>query len=191
MRLKRNLQDILIRRLSAANQDNICDHFLRLDVRSRRARFCGTVNDDGMLEYAQNIFGGDSIVCGAFVDGRLRGVVELRGVFQSWPSKAEAAISVEPDWQNNGIGDALFERIFAMAQNRGVRTIQMTCLKENSRVRHLAAKHHALLRSNHDAVDAVLHSYWPKLASVMKEVVGETRGYTHELFERSSRSGEL
>ncbi|MCK0104444.1 GNAT family N-acetyltransferase [Pseudohalocynthiibacter sp. F2068] len=176
MRLKRNPQDILISRLYAANQDNICDHFLRLDVRSRRARFCGAVNDNGILDYARNIFRGDSIVCGAFVDGRLRGVVELHGVFQFWASKAEAAISVEPDSQNIGIGDALFERIIAMAQNRGVRNIQMMCLKENSRMRHLATKHHALLRSNHDAVDAVLHPYWPTLASVMKEVVGETRG---------------
>ena len=85
----------------------------------------------------------------------------------------------------------MFERIFALDQNRGVRTIQMICMKENSRMRHLATKHHALLRSNHDAVDAVLHPYWPTLVSVMKEVVGEIGGHTHGLFERSSRSGEL
>ena len=45
MRLNRHLQDILVSRLYAANQDNICDHFLRLDMRSRRARFCGAVSD--------------------------------------------------------------------------------------------------------------------------------------------------
>lgn len=191
MRLKRHPQDIRVMRLCAAHQESICDHFLRLDIRSRRARFCGTISDDRVVEYAQNIFRGDSIVCGASVDGQLRGIVELRGDFHSWPTTKEAAFSVEPDWQNIGIGDALFERMFAMAQNRGVRTIQMMCLKENSRMRHLATKHHALLRSNHDAVDAVLHPYWPTLASVMKEVVGETRGYTHGLFERSSHSGEL
>ncbi|MGJ8570836.1 MAG: hypothetical protein ACSHXI_09065 [Hoeflea sp.] len=77
----------------------------------------------------------------------------------------------------------MFERMFAMAQNRGVRTIQMMCLKENSRMRHLAAKHHALLRNDQDANDAVLHPYWPTPASVLEEIVGETRGYTHRLFE--------
>ena len=183
MRLNRHLQDILVSRLYAANHDNIYDHFLRLDIRSRRARFCGRVSDDGILEYAQNIFRGDSIVCGASVDGQLRGIVELRGVFHSWRSTTEAAFSVEPCWQNIGIGDALFERMIAIAQNRGVRTIQMMCLKENSRMRHLATKHHALLRSDQDVVEAVLHPYWPTLASVVEEIVGETRGYAHRLFE--------
>ncbi|WP_205389888.1 GNAT family N-acetyltransferase [Sulfitobacter sp. SK011] len=183
MRLNRHPQEILVSRLYAANQDKIRDHFLRLDILSRRARFCGAISDYRILEYAKNIFRGDSMVCGASVDGQLRGIVELRGDFHSWPTTKEAAFSVEPDWQNIGIGDALFERMFAMAQNRGVRTIQMMCLKENSRMRHLATKHHTLLRSNHDAVDAVLHPYWPTLESVMKEVVGETRGYAHRLFE--------
>lgn len=183
MRLNRHPQDILVSRLYAANQDSICDHFLRLDIRSRRARFCGAVSDDGILEYAQNIFRGDSIVCGASVDGQLRGLVELRGVFRFWPSTVEAAFSVEPDWQNIGIGDALFERMFAMAQNRGVRTIQMMCLKENRRMRHLATKHHALLRIEHDAIEAILHPYWPTPVSLAEEIVGETRGYVHRLFE--------
>ena len=183
MRLNRHPQDILVSRLYAANQDNICDHFLRLDIRSRRARFCGAVSDDGILEYAQNIFRDDSIVCGAFVDGQLRGIVELPGDFRSWSSTTEAALSVEPDWQNIGIGDALFVRMFAMAQNRGVRTIQMMCLKENNRMRHLASKHHALLRNDHDAIEAVLHPYWPTPASVLKEIVGEARSYAHRPFE--------
>jgi GNAT superfamily N-acetyltransferase len=182
MRLNRHPQDILVSRLYAANQDSIRDHFLRLDIRSRRARFCGAVSDDGILDCAQNIFRNDSIVCGASVDGQLRGIVELRGVFHSWRSTTEAAFSVKLDWQNIGIGDALFERMFAMAQNRGVRTVQMICLKENSRLRHLATKHHALLRNGHDSVEAVLHPYWPTPASLVEEIVGETRGYAHRLF---------
>lgn len=183
MRLKIHPQDIRVMRLYATHQKSICDHFLRLDNRSRRARFCGTISDDRVLEYAQNIFRGDSIVCGASVDGQLRGIVELRGVFHSWRSNTEAAFSVEPDWQNIGIGDALFERIFALAQNRGVRTIHMICMKENNRMRHLATKHNAMLRSNHDAVDAVLYPCWPTPASVVAEIVGETRGCAHRLFE--------
>lgn len=86
MRLNRHPHDILVSRLYAAYQENICDHFLRLDIRSRRARYCGAVSDDGILEYAQNVFRYDSVVCGASVDGQLRGIVELRGDFHSWPS---------------------------------------------------------------------------------------------------------
>lgn len=183
MRLNRHCQDILVSRLYAANQDKIRDHFLRLDILSRRARFCGAISDYRISKYAKNIFRSDSIVCGASVNGQLRGIVELRGDFPSWPRTKEAAFSVEPDWQNIGIGDALFERMFAMAQNRGVRTIQMMCLKENSRMRHLATKHNALLRSEHDMIEAILHPYWPTPASVLKEIVGETKGHAHRVFE--------
>lgn len=183
MRLNGYPHRILVCRLYEASQKNIYDHFHRLDITSRRARFCGAISEDGVLKYAQNIFRKDGLVCGAFVNGQLRGVVELRGLFQSWPSTTEAAFSVEPDWQNIGIGDALFERMFAMAQNRGVRTIQMMCLKENSRMRHLATKHNALLRSEHDVSEAILHPYWPTPASVLKEIVGETKGHAHRVFE--------
>lgn len=183
MRLKSHLQRIQICRLSKASQKSICDHFQRLDLSSRRARFCGATSDGEVLKYAQNIFRDNAIVCGAFVEGQLRGVVELRGLFQSWPSTTEAAFSVEPYWQNIGIGDALFERMFAMAQNRGVRTIQMICLKENSRMRHLAAKYDARLHYDHDATEAILHPFWPTPASLMEEIVGETRSHAHRLFE--------
>jgi GNAT superfamily N-acetyltransferase len=183
MRLNSHSQRIQVCRLSTASQNSICDHFQRLNLPSRRARFCGAISDGEVLKYAQNIFSHNAIVCGGFVDGQLRGVVELRGLFQSWPSTAEAAFSVEPDWQNTGIGDALFERMFAMARNRGVRTIQMICLKENSRMRHLAVKHDARLYYTQDATEAVLHPCWPTPASMLEEIVGETKGYTHRLFD--------
>lgn len=186
MCLKSNPQRIQVCRLSTASQKSICDHFQRLDFTSRRARFCGAISDDAVLIYAQNIFRHNAIVCGAFVEGQLRGVVELRGLFRSLPSKAEAAFSVEPDWQNIGIGDALFECMFAMARNRGVRTIQMICLKENSRMRHQAAKHNARLHFDQDATEAVLHPFLPTPTSMMEEFVGETKRYAHRLFGGSS-----
>lgn len=178
LRNPRSPQDLRVRRLHTNDQADVCDHFLRLDVQSRRARFCGAVSDAGVLNYAQGIFRCDSVVCGAFVGEQLRGLVELRGLFQSWPSFAEAAFSVKTDWQNIGIGDALFERMFAMAQNRGVRTIQMICMRENTQMRHLAAKHKASLMFDQDAVEAVLHPYWPTPTSIAKEIIGETMGYT-------------
>lgn len=178
-----NPQDLIVRRLHTSDQVDVCDHFLRLDVHSRRARFCGVISDDGVLKYAQNIFSYDSVVCGAFVDGRLRGVVELGGLFQSWPSSTEAAFSVELQWENIGIGDALFERMCTMAHNRGVRTIQMMCLKENKRMRQLATKHDAVLFADQDAVEAVLHPFWPTWASISKEMSGVTKGYSHLLFK--------
>ncbi|WP_299507964.1 GNAT family N-acetyltransferase [uncultured Roseobacter sp.] len=182
MRDQRRSQDLVVRRLRFSDQDDICDHFLRLDAKTRRARFCGAVSDKGVLKYAQNILRYDSIACGAFVGGELRGLVELTGFSHSWPSKAEAAFSVEAAWQNIGIGDALFEHTFTMAQNRRVGTIEMMCLKENNPMRHLAAKHNAQLIVDSDAVEAVLHPSWPTPYSIAKEIVAETSEYPYLLF---------
>lgn len=175
--------DMGVRRLLAIDQKEICDHFQRLSIHDRQARFCGTVSNDAVSKYARNIFRHDSIVCGAFINGRLRGVAELHGFLLSWPPEAEIAISVESEWQNIGIGNAIFERVLAMAQNRGVRTIHMTCLKENSRMRHLATKHNALLSIDQDATEAVLHPYWPTMTSMTKEIIGETCGFAQTVFE--------
>ncbi len=170
---------IFVRRLYPTDQEDICNHFRRLDVVSRRARFFGSISDDRMEEYARNIFRHDSIVCGAFLDRRLRGIVELRGVLHFLPSRTEAAFSVEPDWQVIGIGDALIERIIAVAQNRGVGSIKLICLRENARMRHLAAKHSARLEFDRDVVEATLQLRWPTPASLAIEIIGETKAFAH------------
>ncbi|WP_282128395.1 GNAT family N-acetyltransferase [Roseobacter litoralis] len=175
-------QHLVVRRLHSGDQEDICDHFLRLDVQTRRSRFCGAASDNGVLNYAKNILRYDSIVCGAFIDGHLKGLVELNGLFHAWPSTTEAAFCVETEWQNIGIGDALFEHILIIARNRGVRTIQMVCLKKNIQMRHLAAKHNAQLVFDADAVEAVLHPSWPTPGSVVKEILAGTREYSHLFF---------
>ncbi len=182
MRGRRTSRHPIVRRLRFRDQDDICDHFLRLDDQTRRERFCGTVTNTGVLGYAQNVLRYDSIACGAFISGQLRGLVELRGLFQSWQSKTEAAFSVEAEWQGVGIGEALFQRMFVMAQNRGVRTIQMMCLKENHHMRYLAAKHNAQFVADADIMEAILRPNWPTPASIAIEIIAETRAYSHLLF---------
>lgn len=46
MRIDKHPQDILVSRIYAANQENIRDHFLRLDFGSCRTRFCRAVSDN-------------------------------------------------------------------------------------------------------------------------------------------------
>ncbi|WP_425595874.1 N-acetyltransferase family protein [Ruegeria faecimaris] len=119
----------------------------------------------------------DSILCGAFAKGRRRGAAELRGDDQTGSTKTEAAFSVEPDWQNIGIGDALFERIIAIARKWGISSIELMCLRENRRMRHLAAKHNARLCIDQGVAKAVLHPNWSSPSSQAAEVVGEVRGF--------------
>lgn len=177
-----NNSDLIVRRLHPGERKEIGNHLLRLDEDFRRTRFFATVSDCFIRDHAENIFNNNGLVCGAFLDGELRGVAELRQTSPGWPSIAEAAFSVETGWQSLGIGDALFDYLFAMAQNRGIGTIRMNCLNENTRMRHLATKHHARLKSGRDGIEADLRTFWPTAASLLKEILGETRGYMRAFF---------
>ncbi|KIN62000.1 Acetyltransferase-like protein [Sulfitobacter noctilucicola] len=173
MSRRATIPNIVVRRLYPSDQEEILSHFRRLDGPSRRARFCGAIKDEGVIRYVANIFSDSSILCGAFIDGHLRGVVELRGVSHFWASTAEAAFTVEAGWQNAGMGDALFDHIIAIARNRRVARIQMSCLKENLPMQHLAMKHNATLEYDCDIVEAVLRPNRPSPSSVAKEIIGE------------------
>ncbi|KRS12580.1 Acetyltransferase (GNAT) family protein [Roseovarius sp. THAF27] len=168
-----------IRRLWPADKRLLLDHFARLDRETRRLRFGASVTEDFVAGYAETLLGLDSVVYGAFVDGDLHGVGELRMLLNSWPVRAEIALSVDPDWQHEGIGDALFVRMLAAAQNRGVRSLYMMCLRENERMQRLARRHDATLTFDIGEVEATLDPPWPTALSLAEEMVGETRTYLH------------
>ena len=174
-----------IHRLHSSDKAKILAHFMRLDDESRRYRFCGTVSDGEVTRYVDEIFEHDSIICGALIDGKLRGIAELRGVYYARPAATEIAFSVEKDWQNHGIGDALFDRVFAIAQNRGVRMLHMLCMRNNNRMKHIAVKHNAELTYGLDGIEAVLRPDWPTPFSIAQEFMGETSGYVRDMTARS------
>ena len=134
-----------IRRLWESDKPKLADHFQRLDAPTRRLRFGNSVSDSFLKEYVEQVPSIDSVFFGAFREGNLRGVAELRGLLDSWPWSAELALSVEPAWQDEVIGDALLNRLIAAAQNRGIKKIHMLCLRENARMQSLAKKHDAVL----------------------------------------------
>ncbi|MEO1139009.1 MAG: GNAT family N-acetyltransferase [Pseudomonadota bacterium] len=176
------LIDPKIRRLWAPDKRDLIDHFERLDPTTRRMRFGAAVSREFVKGYAEDVLSIDCVVYGAFVDGTLRGVGELRSLLGRWPPRAEAALSVESAWQAEGIGDALFARMVAAAQNRGVRSIYMLCLRENNRMVNLAKKHHAYLKFETGDVEATLDPPWPTPFSMVEEMVGSTSSYLRAVF---------
>jgi GNAT superfamily N-acetyltransferase len=132
-----------IRKLWIGEAPFYCAHLLRLDPESRRNRFGGTVSDDYIRSYAQPSNLAGAMIHGFFVDGKLRGIAELRPL----PGhQAETALSVEKEWQGRGVGAALLERTLVTARTRGTKLLHMTCLPENRRMRQLARKFHANLK---------------------------------------------
>jgi len=166
-----------IRRMGKADCEAVIAHFCSLDKDLRRLRFGNAVNDSFLTNYARTIFDSVSIVYGAFVDDELRGVAEIRGMPSTWTSIAEAALSVERDWQNRGIGDALLQRLIATAQNRGVRQLCMVCLKDNLKMQHLAEKYEAIMQYEVDHVEGKISSLHPTFKSLYEEFSSEARSF--------------
>src|SRR5882724_13096981 len=104
------LIDGVIRKLWIDRAGPYRDHLLRLDAESRRNRFGGAVSDEFILNYVELSLGLDAVIHGFFVDGMLRGVAELRPLGKTFSDEAEAAFSIEKDWQSHGVGTALLER---------------------------------------------------------------------------------
>ncbi|MDP4823472.1 MAG: GNAT family N-acetyltransferase [Aestuariivirgaceae bacterium] len=173
---------IPIRKLWAGDLEDFRAHLLRLDETTRRQRFGGAVSDEFLGHYAQTAFRIESVIYGAFVNGTLRACAELRNLSEIWSPEAEAAFSVEPEWQDDGLGTRLMERILNVAQNRSIRKLYMVCLSENQRMRHLAEKYEARLILDHGELAGTLNPGFPTPSSMLEEWMDDGRGFATAMF---------
>jgi|SRR5271155_262607 len=98
----------------------------------------GHRSDGAVVAYCDHIDWHRGCVIGCFIEGTLRAVAEL--VFDDLhrPTRVEVAVSVETQWQDQGIAAELLRYAVVIARNRSVRTLYMICLIENGRMRHVA-----------------------------------------------------
>ncbi|MEO1207336.1 MAG: GNAT family N-acetyltransferase [Pseudomonadota bacterium] len=141
-----NVSGGTIRKLWPTETKKFRDHLLRLSKASRRARFAHGVSDAFIADYADRMNEMGSIVFGFIENGNVRAVAELRKLGDTWGLEAEAAFSVEDDFQEAGLGTDLMGRVIRCARNRGVQHLYMSCLAENKKMQTIAKKHQASLR---------------------------------------------
>ncbi len=177
----------VIRKLWVSEADQYRDHLLRLDLASRRSRFGGAVSDEFIRRYAKTSLGIDAVVHGFFVDGTLRGAAELRSVRSEADADAEAAFSIEAEWQSHGVGSVLLEQTLLAARNRGIRTLHMICLAENTRMQQLAKKFDAELTFEQGSVVGEVEAPYPTPLSVMREIVADTQAFATAMLDVQSR----
>ena len=190
-----SMPTIMIRRLWRSDLSAFRDHLLRLDTNSRRSRFSGGVSDDLIAGYAKSCFGPGDLLFGAFVDGVLRAVSELRSSAAIWTGQApfdrhidaEAAFSVEEGWQHMGIGEKLFSRIERAASNHGVETINIICMPENVSMRRLASRHATRFVYEEDMMMGRLSAKTPTPLSLMQEAASDILDFTASWFEAHVR----
>ena len=176
-----------IRRLWPTDADLFHEHLLRLDKESRRLRFAHSVSDGFIEEYAARMTEFGSVVYACMVDGKARGVAELRRLGDVWGEEAEAAFSVERMYQDNGIGTELMGRVVRAARNRGVRRLYMSCLAENDRMQAIAKKYEAQLRFEYGEVVGEIVPQTPDYFSVMSEATEDRVGFLIAVLELQNR----
>jgi GNAT superfamily N-acetyltransferase len=176
-----------IRKLWIGEASALRDHLLRLDPESRRNRFGSPVNAHFIGRYAARSISPDSIVHGFFADGVLRAAAELRSYGKPFPSDAEAALSVEREWQNQGVGSVLLEHTILAAQNRGIRTIRLNCLIDNRAMQSIAKKYEAALRFRADEIVGELANPAPTPLSLVREFVADSHGMATTILDLQSR----
>jgi GNAT superfamily N-acetyltransferase len=120
------------RKLWPQEQSLFRDHLLRLDRKSRYLRFAHGVSDAFVDDYASHMAELGTTVFAYIEDGEVRGAAELKKLGNTWGREAEAAFSVEPAYQEQGIGSELMGRVIRAARNRGVHLLYLSCMAENA-----------------------------------------------------------
>lgn len=180
----------VIRKLWAGEVEIFKDHLLRLDIESRRFRFGSAVSSEFIERYAQRAFRSGAIVHGYFVDGVLRAAAELYPLGDVLPGEAEAAFSVEREFQNHGLGTILLERVILTARNRGIRTLCLSCLSHNRRMQQIARKFDAELTYDFDEAQAELVTPYPTPLSLVREAAADAHGMAGAVLDAQLRATE-
>lgn len=183
-----NETQISFRKLWASDTATLKAHLLRLDPESRRMRFGTPVSDYFIGQYAQNALGAHSVAHGYFVDGILRGVAELRGFRGVNGGEAEAAFSVEKDFQNRGIGTELFSRTVLAARNRGISKLFVNFLSQNARMQAIARKFDAVVTYDSDGGHAQIEAPRANALSMWKEALTDGQDIANSVMQTTTRA---
>ena len=172
-----------IRKLWFTETEKFRDHLLRLDKDSRRLRFGMAVNDDFIRNYAERTGQFKSVIYGSFAGREMHAAAELRMIGDNWRGEAEAAFSVERDYQDSGVGTELLGRVIVAARNRGVERLYMNCLSENRKMQRVAKKYEADLFFDHGEVVGQLTPSMPTPLSLWTEAIDNSNGFVMAVLE--------
>ena len=163
-----------IRKLLPTERERLQAHLLRLDSASRRDRFSGYLNDAAVVRYCDAIDWLDGLLFGWFEEGELRAAVQLVPLGFAWPREAELAVTVEPAWQDCGIGTELCRHALLVAQNRAISRVRMICLQENARMQRIVRKLRGQVVYIDGSSEAALRVPPPTYLSLWQEAFGES-----------------
>jgi RimJ/RimL family protein N-acetyltransferase len=165
----------VFRKLLSCEIWRLREHLLRLSPADRHTRFFAGVNDEYIDNHCRGLDALRVVVIGFFEAGVLRGAAELH-LGAELGGRAELAITVEGEWQAHHIGTELLGRAITVAENRGMRSIEMVCLVDNRRMQHVARKFTDRLDIVEDQAEAHLKVPYPTQFSLWQEATMESLG---------------
>lgn len=185
---------LVIRKLLAHELGELRAHLLRMDADDRRLRFGHVVTPQVVLDYVAALPWPQATTApwphywavGAFEDGVLRGVAELRGG-RPGSRAGELSLTVERAWQNRGLGTHLLERALRIARNRGFRSLFMLCLPENTKMQHIARKFGDRTSFEDGDVEVRIAALQADAQSVFAELLDDTESLMSEACWQSAR----
>lgn len=156
--------------------DHLKAHYLRLDPRDRTLRFFGRVSDGFIKSHCEEIDWPQACIVGCFVEGVLRGAVELYLDRAYFATHGEVCISVETAWRREGIGTELLRRVLGVARNRRLHTLSLACLLDNGPMQRIARKFSDELRLYDGEICADIAVSYPSFLSLHEEACANRLG---------------
>jgi RimJ/RimL family protein N-acetyltransferase len=163
-----------IRSLAPRHRPRIVAHLLALPERDRYLRFGYAASDAQIARYVEQIDFERDEVLGIF-SRRLRLLAMTHLAFLTdgadHASSAEFGVSVVPNARGRGYGKRLFDLAALHARNRGVQTLIVHALSENTAMLHIARRAGAAVVRDGAEAQAVLKLPPETIASHVEEMV--------------------
>lgn len=168
---------IPIRSLGPRQRERIAEHLLALPERDRYLRFGYAAGDPQIQRYVDGLDFDRDEVFGVFnrklVLIALAHLAYPRPGQTAGPNAAEFGGSVLPAARGRGYGARLFEHAMLHARNRGLDTLFIHALSENTTMLHIARRAGAVVQRDGSETEAFLKLPHDTLASRMEQWVGD------------------
>lgn len=175
--LRRESPWIPIRSLAPRHRGRIAAHLLALPERDRYLRFGYAAGDAQIERYVEGLDFDRDEVFGVFnrklVLIALAHLAYPRPDQPAGPRAAEFGGSVLPSVRGRGYGARLFEHAMLHARNRGLDTMFIHALSENTTMLHIARRAGAVVQRDGSESEAFLKLPHDTLASRMEQWVGD------------------
>jgi len=163
-----------IRSLAPRHRPRIVAHLLALPERDRYLRFGYAASDEQITRYVEHIDFDHDEVLGIF-NRRLRLLAMTHLAFlddrHGHATRAEFGVSVAPNARGRGYGKRLFDLAALHARNRGVQTLIVHALSENTAMLRIARRAGAAVVRDGGESEAMLKLPPETIASHVEEMV--------------------